>query len=127
MEHLIPNDYFLQNGVENWSYSDVALRLHVPVGISYDSDPRQAMALCYEAAKSVKRVIAKPEPLVVLKEFGDSSVNLEIRFWIEDPRNGTTNVRSEVLLQVWDRFKAAGISFPFPQRDVHIVSMPPQS
>ncbi len=125
VEHLIPNDYFLQNGVENWSYSDAALRLHVPVGISYDSDPRQAMALCYEAAKAVKRVIAYPEPLVVLKEFGDSSVNLEIRFWIEDPRNGTTNVKSEVMLQVWDRFKAAGINFPYPQRDVRIVSMPP--
>lgn len=124
IEHLIPNDYFLENGVENWSYSDAALRLHVPVGISYDCDPRQAMALCYEAAKSVKRVIAKPEPLILLKEFGDNAINLEIRFWIEDPRNGTTNVKSDVLLQVWDRFKEAGITFAYPHRDVRIVSMP---
>ena len=124
VEHLVPNDYFLENGVENWSYSDVRLRLHVPVSIAYESDLHQAIALAAEAARSVKRVIDKPEPLCLVKGFGDSSVDLEIRMWIEDPRNGTQNVKSEVLLAVWDRFNAAGIRFPFPQRDVHIVSMP---
>ena len=124
VEHLIPNDYFLDNGVENWSYSDAALRLHVPVGISYDCDPHQAMAICFEAAKSVRRVISHPEPLIILKGFGDSAIDLEIRFWIEDPRNGTGNVKSDVLLAVWDRFKAAGITIPYPQREVHVVSMP---
>ena len=124
VEHLVPNDYFLENGVENWSYSDVKLRLHVPVGISYDSDVHQAIALCIEAAKAVGRVIPHPEPICLLREFGDSSINLEIRFWIEDPRNGTTNVKSEVLLEVWDRFKAAGITIPFARRDVRILSMP---
>ncbi|MDE2134005.1 MAG: mechanosensitive ion channel [Alphaproteobacteria bacterium] len=125
VEHLVPNDYFLENGVENWSYSDVRLRLHVPVGISYDSDVRQAIALCVDAAKSVQRVLERPEPLCLVNAFGDSSINLEIRVWIEDARNGTHNVKSEVLLAVWDRFKEAGIKFPFPQRDVHIVSGPP--
>jgi small-conductance mechanosensitive channel len=125
VEHLVPNDYFLENGVENWSYSDVRLRLHVPVSIAYDSDLRQAIALAVEAAKSVKRIIDRPEPLCLVKGFGDSSVDLEIRMWIEDPRNGTQNVKSEVLLAVWDRFKDAGIRFPYPQRDVHIVSAPP--
>jgi len=124
VEHLIPNDYFLENGVENWSYSDIRLRLHVPVSISYDSDLKLALKLGVEAAKSVKRVIAAPEPLCLLKGFGDSAVDLEIRMWIEDPRNGTQNVRSDVLLAVWERFKEAGIKFPFPQRDVHVVSLP---
>jgi small-conductance mechanosensitive channel len=125
IEHLIPNDHFLEHGVVNWSHSDIRLRLHVPVSIAYDSDVRQAIALCIEAAKSVKRVIDRPEPLCLLKGFGENSVDLEIRMWIEDPRNGTQNVKSEVLLAVWDRFKEAGIRFPFPQRDVHIVSLPP--
>ena len=125
VEHLVPNDYFLENGVENWSYSDVRLRLRIPVGIAYESDVRQAIALCVEAAKSVKRVLERPEPLCLLKGFGENSIDLEIRAWIEDPRNGTQNVKSEVLLAVWDRFKEAGIKFPFPQRDVRIVSMPP--
>ena len=125
VEHLVPNDYFLENGVENWSYSDVRLRLRIPVGIAYESDIRQAIALCIDAAKSVKRALERPEPLCLLKGFGDSSIDLEIRVWIEDPRNGTQNVKSEVLLGVWDRFKEAGIQFPFPQREVHVVSMPP--
>jgi small-conductance mechanosensitive channel len=126
VEHLVPNDYFLENGVENWSHSDLRLRLHVPVGIAYESDVHQAIAICIEAAKSVKRVLDRPEPLCLLKSFGDSSVNLEIRLWIEDPRNGTMNVKSAVLLAVWDRFKEAGIRIPYPQRDVHVVSMPRQ-
>jgi len=125
IEHLIPNDYFLENGVENWSHSDLRLRLHIPVAISYESDVRQAMALCLDAVKNTKRALERPEPLCLVKEFADSSINLEIRMWIEDPRNGTHNVMSDVLLGVWDRFKAEGIKFPFPQRDVHIVSMPP--
>lgn len=124
IEHLVPNDYFLENGVENWSHSDLALRLHVPVGISYNSDLHQALAVCKEAAKSVRRVLAQPDPIVLVKEFGDSSINLEIRFWIDDPRNGTSNVKSEVMVQIWDRFAASGIQIPYPQRDVHIISMP---
>ena len=57
IEHLIPNDYFLENGVENWSHSDLRLRLHIPVAISYESDVRQAMALCLDAVKNTKRAL----------------------------------------------------------------------
>ena len=125
VEHLVPNDYFLENSVDNWSYSDVRLRLHVPLGIAYESDLRKAIALCEDAARSVERVLEHPEPLCLLKGFGNSSIDLELRLWIEDPKNGTANVKSEVMLAVWDRFKEAGIKFPFPQRDVHIVSGTP--
>ena len=125
IEYLVPNDYFLENGVENWSHSDPKLRLHVPIGIAYDSDLKLAMALCVESAKSVKRVLERPEPICLLSGFGDSSVNLEIRAWIEDPRAGTANVRSEIMLAVWERFQKAGITLPFPQRDVHIIAPKP--
>ncbi len=124
VEHLIPNDHFLENGVENWSYSDAKLSLSATVGISYDGDPHQAMAVCAEAIKSVSRVLSDPQPLVVLKEFGDSAITLELYFWIEDPRSGTVGVKSEVLLAVWDRFKAAGIAMPYPHRDVRVIAMP---
>ena len=126
IEHLIPNDYFSENGVENWSYTDAVIALELLVGISYDADPHQAIALCQEAAASVKRVLAKPEPMAVVKEFGDSSINLKIFFWIDDPRHGTANVKSEVLLAIWDRFKTAGITIPYPQHDVRIVSGTPE-
>ncbi len=124
VEHLIPNDHFLENGVENWSYSDAKLALSATVGISYDCDPHQAMIVCTGAIKAVKRVLSDPGPLVVLKEFGDSAITLEMSFWIDDPRSGTAAVKSEVLLAVWDRFKAADIAMPYPHRDVRVISMP---
>jgi small-conductance mechanosensitive channel len=123
-EHLIPNEDLITNRVVNWSFSDKNIRVRVPVGISYDSDPRVAMELCVDAARSSGRVLNDPEPRCLMTGFGDNSVNLELRFWINDPSNGVGNARSEVLLSIWDRFKEAGISIPFPQRDLHIRSVP---
>ncbi len=123
MEHLIPNEEFIVQRVENWSYSDRLVRLKAPVGISYDSDVRLAMKLCVEAAQKVARVKADPEPRVQLMSFGDSSVNLEIRIWVDDPEKGRANIISEVLLNVWDSFHEHGINIPFPQRDLHVKSL----
>ena len=123
IEHLIPNEEFITQRVENWSYSNELVRLKIPIGISYHSDPRKAMKLCVEAAKTVPRVKADPDPRCQLMGFGDSSVNLELRIWISDPPNGRANVCSEVLLEVWDRFHEHGIEIPFPQRDMHVKSV----
>lgn len=122
IEHLIPNDTLITTPVENWSYSNNLLRLKIPIGISYKSDPRKAQALVQEAAGGVTRVLEDPKPVCLLKGFGDSSVDLEARIWINDPRNGISNVKSEVLLRIWDMFHEHGIEIPFPQRDLHIVS-----
>lgn len=125
IEHLIPNEELIVNRVENWSFSGKRVRLRVPVGISYNSDVRKAMALCVEATEAPERIVDYPKPVCQLLEFGDSSVNLEIRFWIRDPQNGVANVKTEVLLGVWDRFHEHGIEIPFPQRDLHIRSVDP--
>ena len=122
IEHLIPNEELITQRVENWTHSDKTVRLKIPVGISYRSDVRLAMRLCLEAAGAVGRVLAAPEPRCLLMGFGDSSVDLEIRIWIGDPEEGRSNVMSEVLLGVWDRFHEHGIEIPFPQRDLHLKS-----
>lgn len=122
IEHLIPNEELIVTRVENWSFSGKRVRLRVPVGISYNSDPRKAMELCVEATEGIERIIDYPKPVCQLTEFGDSSINLEIRFWIRDPQNGVGNVKTQVLLGVWDRFHEHGIEIPFPQRDLHIRS-----
>ena len=127
VEHLIPNEDLITNRVENWSYSDDNVRFKVPVGISYRADVRKAMAQCIEAAQAVARVLDSPKPICLLKGFGDSSVDLEVRFWINDPRNGVSNVKSEVLLGIWDRFHEHGIEIPFPQRDLHLKSVAPDA
>ena len=126
-EFLIPNEDLITHQVENWSFSDNAVRLKVPVGISYHADVRLAMNLCVEAAKENNRVIGVPEPVCLLGGFGDSSVDLELRFWIDDPINGLGNVKSQVLLAIWDKFHQHNIEIPFPQRDLHIRSPQPIS
>lgn len=121
-EFLIPNEDLITNQVENWSHSDVKLRLKVPVGIAYRCDPHFAIKLCNEAAAKCTRVLDNPGPNTLLRGFGDNSVDLEIRFWITDPQNGRGNIISEVLLNVWESFKENEIEIPFPQRDLHLRS-----
>ena len=122
VEYLIPNEELITQRVENWSHSDKAVRLCIPVGISYSCDVRLAMDLCREASERVERVLADPRPQCLLRGFGESAIDLEIRIWIDDPSKGRANVISEVLLQVWDLFREHGIQVPFPQRDLHLKS-----
>jgi small-conductance mechanosensitive channel len=119
-EFLIPNETLVTEQVVNWSYSSNQVRLKVPIGISYRSDVRRAIALCLESAAEVERILKQPRPVCLLMGFGDSSVDLELRFWIHDPMSGVSNVKSEVLLHIWDRFHANDIEIPFPQRDLHL-------
>jgi small-conductance mechanosensitive channel len=119
-EYLIPNEDLITQRVTNWSFSNDLIRQHVKVGISYQSDPHQAIQLALEAAHGVPRVLDEPAPNCLLVEFGDSTINLELRFWISDPVNGTANVRSEVMLRLWDLFQQTGIEIPSPQRELTI-------
>jgi len=120
IEHLIPNEDLIVNRVENWSYSDNNIRLKAPIGVHYKADIHRARELCLQAASAVTRVLSDPPPVCLLRGFGDSSVDLELRFWICDPQNGRANVTSEVLFGVWDRFRENGIEIPYPQRDIHV-------
>ncbi len=122
VDRLIPNETLITNEVINWSFGDRNVRLKIPVSISYDNDPEQALALLLEAAKTNPRVLAEPAPGTRLIEFGDSGIKLELRVWIQDPESGLASVRSDINLAIWRAFKAAGIVIPYPQRDLHIRS-----
>ncbi len=126
-EFLIPNEDLITQRVENWSFSNSTVRLKIPVGIAYSSDVRKAMALCEEAARQTTRIIQTPPPICLLAAFGNSSVDLELRAWINDPVNGVKNVKSEILLRIWDAFHEQGIDIPYPQRDIHIRTMPQEA
>jgi small-conductance mechanosensitive channel len=123
-EFLIPNEDFITQEVINWSYSDELVRVDAEVGVSYNSDLRLVQELMMESIKEKERILTEPAPNVLLISFGDSSVNFEIRFWISDPRNGIQNIRSQVLLSIWDSFKDNEIEIPFPQQDYHLKSLP---
>lgn len=119
-EYLIPNEQLMVNQVENWSYSDRKVRIQVPVGVSYNCDLDQAEALMLEAAAAARRVLKEPPPSVWLDGYGESSVNFVIHCWIEDPEEGTGNVKSDVLKNLWHLLKRDGIEIPFPQRDLNL-------
>jgi small-conductance mechanosensitive channel len=123
IEHLIPNEDLVTHRVTNLTYNNTRVRLHVRANVAYDSDLREAMRLCVEATKGVPRILETPVASCIIRNFGDSAIELEVRFWIGDPVNGTGSVKGAVMLGIWDRFRANGIHMPNPQRDIHIPEM----
>jgi len=119
-EYLIPNEDLITQPVVNWSYSDQLVRMEATVGVAYSSDPHEVRRVAVEAAKKVERVLVEPPPVCHLASFGDSSIGFLLRFWIDDPQAGSANVTGQVLLQVWDAFKAEGIEFAYPHRQLVI-------
>lgn len=119
-EHLIPNERLMTEEVVNWSFSDKKVRIKRPIGIDYSEDVEEAMRLVVEAASRVERVLAEPAPKCLLMGFGESSIDLEVRFWINDPEKGVNAAASAVLLEVWKSFREHDIAIPFKQTDVHL-------
>jgi small-conductance mechanosensitive channel len=120
---LVPNQNLITNSVINWSYTDPKVRLKLPVRISYQDDPEVALQLLEEAARQVTRVLQEPKPASRLMHFGDSGIELELRFWIADPQAGVNNVRSEVNRAIWRAFREQGITIPVAQHDVRMVTL----
>ena len=119
-EHLIPNENLMINQVVNWSYSSRDVRVKAPIGVSYDSNLELVSELLYQAVNDIPRIRKNPKPRVNLMGFGNSSIDFELRFWIQDPEDGISNIRSDVYNKIWILFKENGVEIPFPQRDVHL-------
>lgn len=117
-EYLIPNEDFITQQVVNWSYSDSFVRLDVDFGVSYHSDPHEVIRIAVETTSKVDRIVTSKPPVCWMTAFGSSSLDFKLRFWIEDPKAGLTNIRGQVLLALWDAFKKADISIPFPHREI---------
>ncbi|MEO1797242.1 MAG: mechanosensitive ion channel domain-containing protein [Pseudomonadota bacterium] len=127
-EYLIPNEDLITNQVVNWSHSNEFVRLDIYFGTSYGCDPHAVRRIAIEAAAGVNRVLKDRAPVCHIVGFGDSSVDYILRFWIDDPTGGLTNIRGNVYLALWDAFQANNISIPFPQREVRMLGdTPPQT
>jgi small-conductance mechanosensitive channel len=124
-EFLIPNEDIITHQVINWSHNDDQVRLKVPVRVPHDSDLDQVIALMREAAGRPQRILTSPAPNVLIMSFGESAIELEMRFWIADAQRGIHNVKSEVLYEVWRLFRQEGIRIPYPKRDLYVRSNEP--
>lgn len=119
-EILIPNEDLITQKVQNWSYQDSFVRLDIDFGVSYESDPHEVKKIAVDAARQHKRVLSSRPVVCHITGFGESSIDFILRFYIDDPTNGLTNVRGDIFLLLWDAFKENGIAIPYPQRDVTI-------
>ena len=120
-EFIVPNETLIGTTVQNQTYSDTQLRLKTTIGVAYDTDLDLACRLMTEAAAAHPRVLATPAPKVFLTQFADSSINLELGFWIDDPEEGKGNIVSDVNFAIWRAFKENGVVIPFPQREVRVL------
>jgi small-conductance mechanosensitive channel len=121
-EILIPNEELISTKVINWTHSNYLARVEVNVRVAYGSNPKQVIDLMQEAAREHKLCLKNPKPNCFLREFGESSLNFTLYFWIPDVREGRMGPQSDVMMAILDKFQAAGIRISFPQREMHIVS-----
>lgn len=118
-EFLIPNEDLVTQKVTNWTYTDKNTLVKVNFGTNYDADPRVVCKLAIEIAAEAKRAIKGKPPNCILTEFAEHGMKFSLTFWIADP-DGMDNVKSEVMLALWDAFKREGIRVPYPVREIRI-------
>ena len=124
-EVMIPNEDFITSRVANLTYSTKVARIDIPIGVSYNTDLDLAKELILQAANSQDRVMKDAEDRTAscyLREYGDSSINFLLVFWVEDVTQGRWGVQSDVMFEIYRLFKQHNIEIPFPQRDIHIKS-----
>lgn len=118
-EFLIPNEDLVTQKVVNWTYTDKNTLVKVLFGTNYDADPRLVCKLAIEIAGAAPRAIKNKPPNCLLTEFAEAGMKFALTFWIADP-DGMDNVKSDVMLSLWDAFKREGIRVPYPVREIRI-------
>jgi small-conductance mechanosensitive channel len=120
---IVPNSEFTTRRVTNWTANDRSVRLTLPVGTSYSSDPHQVQRLLLQVAASHPDVLADPAPDVIFTDFGDSSLDFELRVWTTNQVRTPQILKSDLYFAIFDLFKREEIELPFPQRDLHLRSI----
>jgi small-conductance mechanosensitive channel len=118
---IIPNSQLVTDKVTNWTLSDRLRRVDLPVGVNYGADPEKVIEILEQTARAHPDVLTDPAPRALFISYGDSSINFELRAW---PKrfNQWAQVRSDLATAVYRAVSAAGMSFPFPQREIRVLS-----
>ena len=118
-EFLIPNEDLVTQKVTNWTYTDKNTLVKVNFATNYDADPRLVCRVAIEIAAGAARALKNKPPNCILTEFAEAGMKFSLTFWIADP-DGMDNVKSEVMLPLWDAFKREGIRVPYPVREIRV-------
>ncbi|HKJ80630.1 MAG TPA: mechanosensitive ion channel domain-containing protein, partial [Ignavibacteriaceae bacterium] len=117
---IVPNSEFISSRVINWSHNDRNVRFNIPVGVAYKEDPEKVKQILLEVADKDEGVLKSPKPDVLFVEFGNSSLNFNLRIWTNSYITTPAILQSKLYFEIFKKFKEAGIEIPFPQRDMHI-------
>lgn len=118
---IVPNSRFLEEEVINWSYENPVSRVRIPVGVAYGSDISLVKEVLLQATHGHAAVLAHPEPIIFFLGFGDSSLDFELRVWIDQPV-AQYRIKSDLFFRIEELFRAHKIEIPFPQRELHVRS-----
>jgi small-conductance mechanosensitive channel len=118
-EFLIPNEDLVTQKVTNWTYTDKNTLVKVNFGTNYDADPRVVCKLAADVAATDRRTLKGKPPGCLLTEFAESGMKFSLTFWIADP-DGMDNVKSDVMLALWEAFKREGIRVAYPVREIRV-------
>jgi small-conductance mechanosensitive channel len=119
-EIIVPNANLITQEVTNWTLTDELRRLDLIVGVNYGAAPRKVIELLERVANAHPDVLKQPAPRCLFMGYGDSSINFELGVWTE--YSNSLEVRSDLCIAIYDAIYAAGMSFPFPQREVRLLS-----
>ena len=120
---IIPNSQLISEPVSNWFHTNRMGRVRVPVGVSYDADPDQVREILLRCAREHPRTLASPAPFVLFTGYGENSLDFELRLYIGDA-GYRASTASDLRFAIFRELKKAGIEIPFPQRDIHVRSLP---
>ena len=119
---IVPNSDFINSAVTNWTANDPNVRISIPVGVGYDSDPERVRALLLQAASVHEDVLSEPRSDVIFTDYGDNSLNFSLRVWTSSRAHMPFVLKSDLYFALFKLFRENGIELPFPQRDLHIRS-----
>lgn len=125
-ELIVPNSQLISQKLTNWTLSTRRVRVMIPVGVAYGSNLELVLKVLAAAGEQHPDVLAYPQPSPIFVQFGESSLDFELRVWISDV-DKRPRVKSELLLYIDQRFRQAGVEIPFPQRDLHLRTVAPGS
>lgn len=116
---VIPNNEIMMRDIINYTTVDKEIRVRIPIGVAYDADIKKAKDIIISISLELDWVMRNPEPKVVVRNFGDSSVNLQARVWIREPRRRMDTI-SYITDRVKEVFQQEGIEIPYPKREIII-------
>lgn len=120
---IVPNSDFINQSVTNWTANDRQVRISLRFGIGYDCDPKTVREITLGVAKAHRDVLPDPPSEVIFIEFGDSSLNFELRVWTTQQVQTPMRLKSDLYFAIFEAFREHKIEIPFPQRDLHIRSI----